>query len=188
MFAFTWFSAGRRTCSNSSQSTYQQPKSVRNTWFQLCTVTVFPWLGRRGGGELAALRKRGETQHFGYIFTGTYAVFTNYSHLTPGEVSEIGYPVGSKAISPVHGWYKSFPFQKWPNKWFMLVSMSKHAKKPWKIWRQDLSDWEWNFSLFNFQHDYRPGKGSILYLSWDSWECLHSNSSKSLLCLHSIWI
>lgn len=39
-----------------------------------------------------------------------------------------GYPVGCKAISPVHGRYKSLLLQKWPSNWFMLVSVSKHAK------------------------------------------------------------
>lgn len=65
--------------------------------------------------------------------------------------------------------------------WYQWVTM----QKAWKIWRQNLSNWRWNFSLINFQHGYRSGKGSILYLSWDSWGCPHSNSPKSLLCVHS---
>lgn len=68
---------------------------------------------------------------------GKWMVFTKVSgvsnspscsHVSPGEVSGTGYPVGCKAISPVRGSYKSLPFQKWPNSWFMLVSVSKHAK------------------------------------------------------------
>lgn len=52
----------------------------------------------------------------------------SYSHVTPGEVSGTWYPVGCKGTSPMHGWYKSFLLQEWPNNRFMLVSVSKHGK------------------------------------------------------------